>query len=198
MAAVVIYDPGDPVVANRVTQYLQSANTPDYSGNANTLINPDLAAVVGVPVQFWKFDGVADIVPMSAPEQNLISFIPASTFYDSMDSQLSTTALTYQNAITSQVPLKANVTYRVVWTYEFETTLYRNIKIRTTLDGTVIGETNEISDIFGTAPKFSTGAGIYEYTPSTTGDKTFVLDYSATNASYAVKIRRVRLKVEEK
>lgn len=198
MASVVIYDPADPVVANRVTQYLPSANTPDYSGNPNTLINPDLSAVSGVAVQFWKYDGVSDIVPMSAPEQNLIGFVPASTFYDSMDNEISTTSLTYQNALNSQVPLRADVTYRVVWTYEFETTLYRNIKIRTTLDGTVIGETNEISDIFGTAPKFSTGAGIYEYTPSTSGDKTFELDYSATNSSYAVKIRRIRLKVEEK
>lgn len=69
MSSVVIYDPSDTVVANRVTQYLPTANTPEYSGNPNTLINPDLSAVAGVSAKYWKYSS-GDIVEMSSAEKD--------------------------------------------------------------------------------------------------------------------------------
>jgi hypothetical protein len=39
---------------NPVTEYRQSINTPDFEGLPNTLINPNLSAVVGNPIKYWK------------------------------------------------------------------------------------------------------------------------------------------------
>lgn len=44
-------------VLNRVTkQYIKSANTPDFDP-ADWIINPNLAAVVGQPIKYWKIAG---------------------------------------------------------------------------------------------------------------------------------------------
>ena len=68
MSDVVIYDPDDPVVANRVTKYLRSVNTPDYSSDPNTLVNPDLSGVSSVAQKYWKESSGA-VVEMSAQEK---------------------------------------------------------------------------------------------------------------------------------
>lgn len=39
---------------NPVTEYRQSVNTPDYEGQPNVLINPNLSAVAGQPMRYWK------------------------------------------------------------------------------------------------------------------------------------------------
>lgn len=54
MANIVIYDPNDSIVANRVLQYLISVNTPDYSGNI--LVNPDISSVSNVSMNYWKIN----------------------------------------------------------------------------------------------------------------------------------------------
>lgn len=58
-------------VLNRVTKvYLPSANTPNYN-TVNWIINPDLAAVAGVPIIYWKITG--DIVSeMSLAEKAVV------------------------------------------------------------------------------------------------------------------------------
>lgn len=50
MANIAIYDTNS--TPNPITQYLQSVNTPSYSGNV--LVNPDLSAVTGQPLKYWK------------------------------------------------------------------------------------------------------------------------------------------------
>jgi hypothetical protein len=71
MSVAVVYDPSDPIVANRVTTYITSINTPDYSGNPNTLINPDLSSVSGVDLKYWKYDSGSSppIVEMTTAEK---------------------------------------------------------------------------------------------------------------------------------
>jgi len=65
MSNVVIFE------TNRDPVYLKSVNTPDYAGNLNALINPDLNAVKGVPIKYWKrIDG--NIVEMTAQEKSVI------------------------------------------------------------------------------------------------------------------------------
>ncbi len=71
MAQVVVYDPDSVVVPFRVTQYLQSADTPAYTGNPNTLINPDLSGVQNVNYLYWKYID-PNIVEMSASEKQSI------------------------------------------------------------------------------------------------------------------------------
>lgn len=67
MANVILYDPGDATVANRVTSYLTSVNTPDYT--SNSLINPDLSGVSGVEQRFWKVsDGT--VIEMSVSDKS--------------------------------------------------------------------------------------------------------------------------------
>lgn len=68
MSAIVLYDPVDPLVPNRVTAYYPSAHTPDYDGVTDKLVDPDLSSLVGVPVKFWKRDG-GDVVEMTTQEQ---------------------------------------------------------------------------------------------------------------------------------
>lgn len=64
MANVVLF-------TNGVAQYLKSVNTPDYEGNPNALIDPDLSAVQGVDMQWWKLDG-SSVVEMSPAEKQAI------------------------------------------------------------------------------------------------------------------------------
>lgn len=68
MADIVIFDPLDPVVPRRVMSYLRSVNTPDYAGNPNVLINPDLSVVAGVPFVYWK-ESVGTVVAMTPQER---------------------------------------------------------------------------------------------------------------------------------
>ena len=72
MANIVVYNPSDPDVPNRVTKYHKSANTPDYNGEPNKLVNPDLAGVSGVNQLYWKYDGVSAIVEMSQGEKDTL------------------------------------------------------------------------------------------------------------------------------
>lgn len=78
MAVVVVYNPSDPQVINKVSDFLPSANTPSHQGNPNTLINPDLSLLWSapntfiVPLQHWKYDGSSDIVEMTQPEKDII------------------------------------------------------------------------------------------------------------------------------
>lgn len=83
MADVVVYDPNSSVVANRVTQYLQSADTPAYTGNPNTLINPDLTNVVNVNYVYWKYVD-PDIVEMSAAEKTAIDDFLSQSIVDTI------------------------------------------------------------------------------------------------------------------
>lgn len=66
MANFIQYDPLD-IVPNRVTRYLQSVETSLYEGQPNTLKNPDLSAVAGIPIRQWKVVGES-VVPITAPE----------------------------------------------------------------------------------------------------------------------------------
>ncbi len=69
MASVAIYDPNS--TPNKITQYLQSVNTPDYSSKPNVLINPDVSALQGVDIRYWKHVAGA-IVQMTTAEKNAV------------------------------------------------------------------------------------------------------------------------------
>lgn len=68
MSNIAIYDPNDATVAGRVTSYVKSANTPDYDGESNKVVNPDLSALSSVPQKHWKHSA-GSIVEMSATEK---------------------------------------------------------------------------------------------------------------------------------
>lgn len=65
MSVVVIF-------TNGVASYYPSAHTPDFEGNPNALINPDLSIVDGVPTQYWKRDGNS-VVEMSQAEKDALA-----------------------------------------------------------------------------------------------------------------------------
>lgn len=65
MASVVIFEPG------KIPRYLSSANTPDYEGNIDVIINPDLTLVQGVEPKFWKRD-VDSVVEMTQEEKQAV------------------------------------------------------------------------------------------------------------------------------
>lgn len=92
MSDVVIYNPDDTVVANRVTGYLLSVNTPDYEDNPNALINPDLSSVSGIAQKYWKVD-TGNVAEMSSGEKtSLDNFLAAKTIKDKKFQ-----VLTYEN-----------------------------------------------------------------------------------------------------
>ena len=65
MANVVIFKTG------QYPQYLTSVNTPDYSSDPNTIVNPDMSAVSGVPLKFWKRSG-NNVLEMTQAEKDTI------------------------------------------------------------------------------------------------------------------------------
>lgn len=68
MASIIQYSAVSP---NPVTAYLLSVNTPDYSGQPNTLVNPDVSQVIAQPIRYWKVSGGL-VVLMTAGEQNTV------------------------------------------------------------------------------------------------------------------------------
>lgn len=78
MSRIAIYDPG-AVVANQVIQYLTRAHTPDYTSEPNKVVNPDLSAVEGQPMKWWKVSA-GEVVLMSSGEQTTVdnSLLPAA------------------------------------------------------------------------------------------------------------------------
>lgn len=52
MADIVRYSTSS--TPNPITEYRQSVNTPEFEGQANVLVNPNLSAVAGQPVKYWK------------------------------------------------------------------------------------------------------------------------------------------------
>ncbi len=79
MANVIVYDPSDPDVANRVTEFHPSVHSPDYDAETNKLINPDLSALWTAPNTFivprehWKWNGGELVVEMTSAEKDLVS-----------------------------------------------------------------------------------------------------------------------------
>lgn len=58
-------------VLNRTTkQYLRSVNTPDYP-TAEWIINPDVSALAGVPVKYWKVSGDS-VTEMTQAEKDAV------------------------------------------------------------------------------------------------------------------------------
>lgn len=72
MANIVVYDPANSLVPNRVVGYYPSVNTPDYNSVPDKIINPDLSALGSVPQRHWKYDGISAVVEMSTAEKNAV------------------------------------------------------------------------------------------------------------------------------
>ncbi|KKK74030.1 hypothetical protein LCGC14_2887850, partial [marine sediment metagenome] len=69
---VVICDPADPDIPNRVVSYRKSVNTQEaWLTDPTFLINPDLSGVAGIPRSYWKCNGSA-VVEMSQAERDIV------------------------------------------------------------------------------------------------------------------------------
>lgn len=66
MANVVIFKTG------KTPQYLRSVNTPDYEGDSDVLVNPDISSVERVDIKFWKRSRNS-VVEMSVAEKKVIT-----------------------------------------------------------------------------------------------------------------------------
>lgn len=82
MANVAIYDPADPIVANKITTYLLSVNTPDYVATPNALINPPIPE--GVPMKYWK-RSAGQVVEMTSGEKAAIDAYEAAQAAEALD-----------------------------------------------------------------------------------------------------------------
>ena len=65
MADVVVFKVG------KIPQYLKSVNTPDYGGNPDVVVSPDLSSVINVPQKYWKRDG-NNVIEMTASEKQAV------------------------------------------------------------------------------------------------------------------------------
>ena len=70
---VVIFDPNDPDVQNRVTRFRRSVPTGQFASRTDVLINPDVSALQGVvPVRHWKVSLPSTVLEMTQAEKDLI------------------------------------------------------------------------------------------------------------------------------
>lgn len=56
---------------NDQIEVLKSANTPDYEGQPDTLINPDIEHMQGVPLKYWKLEN-DQVLEMTQNEKQVI------------------------------------------------------------------------------------------------------------------------------
>ena len=77
MALIIQYDPSSTPVANQVTLIDPSGDTSQYSGQPNTLINPNVPG--GVAMKFLKVDG-PDVVEMSQGEKDSITAVETAAY----------------------------------------------------------------------------------------------------------------------
>lgn len=68
MSNIVLYDPSDVNVANRVTAYKLSVNQGDHP-TSDKLVNPDVSALSSVPLKYWK-ESSGLVVEMSQAEKD--------------------------------------------------------------------------------------------------------------------------------
>lgn len=66
MANIAIFKSG------QIPQYLQSVNTPEYSGDPDVIVNPDISSVVNVPHKYWKRVGNT-VAEMTQAEKDAIN-----------------------------------------------------------------------------------------------------------------------------
>ena len=118
MSNIVVYDQAHADVPGKVTSYVKSVNTPDYDGETNKLVNPDLSALAGVPVAYWKHSAGSIVEmtdtekgePLAAYKQNRYNEIDLKTgaliiagfTYDSKTFSLSINAQTNWNTLKDQ------------------------------------------------------------------------------------------------
>lgn len=61
----------------QVLRYERSVNTPDYSSDQKNLINPDVSALNGVPVKYWKCQN-GGVVAMTQAERDDLDLAAAT------------------------------------------------------------------------------------------------------------------------
>jgi len=71
MSDIILYDPSG-IVINMVTNYVRSANTPDYENLPNVLINPDVSALGNISRNYWKVDSSENVIEMTTNEKTVI------------------------------------------------------------------------------------------------------------------------------
>lgn len=69
---IVIYNPNDSLVVNRVIQYSVSVHTPDYNSIINKVINPDMSIVKNINRLYWKVSG-KQVIEMNVIEKQIIN-----------------------------------------------------------------------------------------------------------------------------
>ena len=97
MADIVILEPG------KQAQYIRSVHTPDYQGNPNALVNPDLTAVSNVPLKHWKKGTGNTVVEMSVSEKQAI------TDAETAEKDAQTNALQIDAIVLAKALVKAGV-----------------------------------------------------------------------------------------
>lgn len=139
MAKVLLYDPSDINVPNRVTQYLLSANEPDYFGNPNAVINPDVSSLAGVPIQYWKYDN-GNIIEMPQNEKDVIDIPNSPTYsYSERVEEVNTNSsgFTYhQHNFTAPIDGQYKISFS--FEYRYSRSGYQYIRHRVDVDETIL------------------------------------------------------------
>ena len=70
---VVIFDPNDPDVPNRVTAFSRSVPHDQFVSRNDTVMNPNVSGLLGVvPVRHWKVTLPSTVLEMTQAEKDLI------------------------------------------------------------------------------------------------------------------------------
>ena len=109
---------GTPPVGNGTVQYIQSGNTPDFNP-VDWFINPNLSALSGVPLIYWKITGGVTIEEMTSGEKAQVDAAlasPTSDFTTYTAAVSTTTSTIFQTYLETSVQ-KAEGDYLIFVSY---------------------------------------------------------------------------------
>ena len=198
MSDVIIYNPESTIVANIVTTYLMSVNTPDYLEDPYAIINPNLSNVVSVDPKYWKVD-TGDVVEMSQGEKDLVDASLVSPNYMASESQeeiVITNNTDYEEVFYYEPKLSSGI-YNVMWSAEVASdSTSGKVKWECKIDDSIIKN----SGIFKTdsADEFLSINGAFDYEVLTESIVKFSLNIATSKSTSAAKIRNILITVRRK
>ena len=201
MSVIVVYDPADPQVANKVTEFNPSAHGPAYASEPNKLENPDIGTLwtasggFTVPLKHWKYDGAGDIIEMSSGEKAIIDKTYESSKNASSETESSTASDQYQEKLTMSFDCDAG-TYCLAWCAEVSSNGSKVVVLfRIQVDNTdTVCEVKVMPDA-ATFDGYGPVNGFINI-PLTQGVHTIDMDYASGTDATVVKIRRARLEIK--
>ena len=191
MDNILIFNPADPTVSYRVTQYISGVNGSDYTSNPYAPINPSMSSVSGISMAYWKVD-TTNVVEMSTQEKSLVDQnISYSDVQITQASEISTNSTDWQDAIRQTYKINPG-SYKIDFSCEVSTSS-SNGKVKVKIgSGATEKTTFKVKvDNGGYTPL----ATFLTFTNDSVQNIAFWVQISTPDVSYSVSIRNIYIKI---